>query len=99
MASEAGSTGLLYIYAGGTPAPYLGDILNRYQRFAHDADHIALQAPFSWDGELAAARLASCRHPGLAWYYACEIVGQAACYFTTGQFPTQRLVRGLERYL
>jgi hypothetical protein len=100
MRADAAS-GRLYAYALGTPARGIPQEVNRRFRAAHDLfTHCSSARPgFDFPGELAAARMHAATCPALADWYASEVLGQAAVYLYTGEYPEQRYVPGAAAWL
>lgn len=84
----------LKIYTGGTSSPLLSDQLNIMFRAVHDAHHLHIDADFTLEGEIKAFQyVASLTHSHtLKKLLFSEIVLQAATFYTTGEFPEQRIV-------
>lgn len=84
----------LKVFTGGTSSPLLSDQLNIMFRAVHDAHHLQVDADFSLEGEIKAFRhVASMTHSHtLKKLFFSEIVLQAATFYTTGEFPEQRIV-------
>lgn len=81
------------VFIGGT-RPLIDFITNLQFRVLHDLQHYLIGADFSFEGELAVYN--SMVIPAtLHDYFWSEIVGQAAVFNTTGQFPEQRVVAAL----
>jgi hypothetical protein len=92
--------GIMRIYAGDLQTTYFGPLHALRARAVHDYHHVLLGADFSYEGERTVARF-ECKglDPVMQDVVASEVVGQAACYLSTGTFPTQRLVRGMRDFL
>lgn len=84
----------LKVYTGGTSSPLLSDAHNIMFRAIHDAHHIIADADFTLEGEIKAFQYIAqlVRSNALRKLFFSEIVLQAATFYTTGEFPEQRIV-------
>jgi hypothetical protein len=90
---------VIKVYAGGSDNTIYADPLVNYMfRALHDREHISLQADFSLDGEKQVAyEQAKQFGDALAPIILAEVVGQAAEFFRSGQFPSDQVQFIMER--
>jgi hypothetical protein len=92
MQREVAATGVLRVYTGHSEHPVWTPEENWAFRAVHDYDtHIAHGLPFSLSGEVRAMEAHLRTLPELCWpAIFTEIVGHAAVFFHTGDYPPRQ---------